>query len=90
MERTGGICGAALPSGPQGLMASHSRFAPSVLYAVNRLPNYYANTGFPSRKDGLPLSNPQSLPDQLFAEPRLDAKARMSLLAGLPSTVGDD
>ena len=27
---------------------------------------------------------------QLFTEPRLDAKARMSLLAGLPSTAGDD
>lgn len=27
---------------------------------------------------------------QLFAEPRLDAKARMSLLAGRPSTAGDD
>ncbi len=35
-------------------MASHSRFSHSVLYAVNRLPNYYANTGSPSRKDGLP------------------------------------
>ena len=27
---------------------------------------------------------------KLFAEPRLDAKARMSLLAGRPSTAGDD